>query len=93
MSEQTNEELKAKVVWLEEALKDYKEANNADDKLITANMQLRYELEALQKKLKDVKIFAKELLECSEPSKDTLKETRYICASCFLLPELKDLED
>jgi hypothetical protein len=63
----------------------------AVEDLIQNNLQLRYMVEGLQKKLEDIKIMAKELLECSEPSKDPLKETRYICASCFLEPELKDL--
>jgi hypothetical protein len=95
MSEQlepTTEELMYKIGWLEEALKDYASTDNADDKLITANIQLRYELEALAKKLKEIKTFAKELLECSEGSKDSSKETRYICASRFLQTELKDFE-
>lgn len=87
-TEKTTEELKNKVQWLEEALKDYVEGNNTDDKLITANVQLRYEIEALKKELDDIKAISKELLECSLPSNDPLKETRYICASCFLTPIL-----
>lgn len=63
----------------------------AVEELIQNNLQLRYTVEDLQKKLEDLKVIAKELLECSEPSKDPLKETRYICASCFLEPKLKDL--
>jgi hypothetical protein len=61
------------------------------EELIQNNLQLRYAVEKLEKKLEDIKVIAKELLECSEPSKDPLKETRYICASCFLEPILKDL--
>jgi hypothetical protein len=67
------------------------ETTTAVEELIQNNLQLRYTVEDLQKKLEDLKVIAKELLECSEPSKDPLKETRYICASCFLEPKLKDL--
>jgi hypothetical protein len=67
------------------------ETTTAVEELIQSNLQLRYTVEDLQKKLEDLKVIAKELLECSEPSKDPLKETRYICASCFLEPKLKDL--
>ena len=62
------------------------------EKLIENNLQLRYEVEALKKKMDLLKLMAKELLECSEPSRDPLKETRYICASVFIAPELKDIE-
>jgi len=50
------------------------------------------ELERLKKKLDLMSMWAKELLETSRPELDPLKETRYICASCFLAPMLKDYE-
>jgi hypothetical protein len=61
------------------------------EELIQNNIQLRYAVEKLEKKLDLFKVMTKELLECSVASSDPLKETRYICASCFLEPELKDI--
>jgi hypothetical protein len=63
----------------------------AVEELIQNNIQLRYTVEKLEKKLEVFKAMTKELLECSVASSDPLKETRYICASCFLEPELKDI--
>jgi regulator of replication initiation timing len=66
--------------------------NTGVEELISNNLQLRYEVEELKKKLSLLRVIAKEILECSEPSKDPLKETRYICASCFLEPHIKEEE-
>jgi regulator of replication initiation timing len=67
--------------------------NTGVEELIANNLQLRYEVEDLKKKLSVIKVIAKEIIECSEPSKDPLKETRYICASCFLEPRIKEEEE
>jgi hypothetical protein len=63
----------------------------AVDELIQSNIQLRYTIEKLEKKLEVFRTIAKELLECSVASSDPLEETRYSCASCFLETELKNI--
>jgi hypothetical protein len=61
------------------------------EELIQSNIQLRYTIEKLEKKLEVFKAMAKELLECSVASSDPLEETRYTCASYFLETELKNI--
>jgi len=51
------------------------------------------ELAELKKKLEHISMWAKELLETSRPENDPLKETRYICASCFLEGLLEKKEE
>jgi len=53
---------------------------------------LEQKLEKLKKELDLMAMWAKELLETSRPELDPLKESRYICASCFLAPILKNYE-
>lgn len=45
---------------------------------------LEAEVLKLKKKVEHLSMWAQELLETSRPELDPLKETRYICASCFL---------
>lgn len=65
----------------------------ATQELIHKNIHLKYAVEKLEKELDLMTLMARELLDCSEPSKDPLKETRYICASAFISPKLKDTKN
>lgn len=63
-------------------------SKTACEELIENNLQLRYRVEELEKRIELLKFMSKELIECSEPSRDPLKETRYICTSTFMTAEI-----